>query len=70
MQTPRLYQYPWMTPEVDAFREQVRRYIAGELVPHLDAWRRQGFIPPEVWRGFGEMGFLLPKCPKPTAARV
>ncbi|MBU3649066.1 MAG: acyl-CoA dehydrogenase [Limnohabitans sp.] len=64
MQTPRLYQYPWMTPEVDAFREQVRRYIAGELVPHLDAWRRQGFIPPEVWRGFGEMGFLLPEMPE------
>ena len=61
---PQLYRHAWMDGEIDAFREQVRRYIAGELVPHLDAWRRQGFIPPEVWRGFGEMGFLLPEMPE------
>ena len=58
---PRLHQHPWMDADVEAFREQVRRYIAGELSPHLEAWRRQGFIPREVWGPFGEMGFLLPE---------
>lgn len=58
---PRLYRHPWMTEEIDAFREQARRYIARELAPHLDGWRRQGYIPREVWHPFGAMGFLLPE---------
>jgi len=58
---PRLHRHHWMDEEIDAFRDQVRRYIAGELSPHLDGWRRQGFIPREVWRPFGQMGFLLPE---------
>jgi acyl-CoA dehydrogenase len=58
---PQLYRYHWMDEEIDSFREQVRRYVAASLSPHLDAWRRQGFIPREVWRGFGELGFLLPE---------
>jgi len=50
-----------MDEDVDAFREQVRRYIEGELSPHLAVWRHQGYIPPEVWRPFGAMGFMLPE---------
>jgi acyl-CoA dehydrogenase len=61
MLLPQLYRHRWMDDEIEAFREQVRRYVAGELSPHLDGWRRQGFIPREVWRPFGEMGFLLPE---------
>jgi len=64
MQLPQLYQFPWMTAELEDFRHQVRRYLKGEFAPHMDAWRRQGFIPPEVWRGFGEMGFMLPEMPE------
>ncbi|ATA53659.1 acyl-CoA dehydrogenase [Variovorax boronicumulans] len=58
---PQLYRHRWMDEDTDAFREQVRRYIASELSPHLDGWRRQGFIPREAWRPFGQMGFLLPE---------
>ena len=58
---PRLHRHPWMDEELEAFREQVRRYAAGELVPHLDRWRRQGYIPREIWRPFGQMGFMLPE---------
>lgn len=58
---PQLYRHQWMDEEIEAFRETVRRYIAGELAPHLEDWRRQGYIPREVWRPFGEMGFLLPE---------
>ncbi|HSW18236.1 MAG TPA: acyl-CoA dehydrogenase family protein, partial [Ramlibacter sp.] len=58
---PQLHRHPWMDEQMEAFREQARRYIAGELSPHLDGWRRQGFIPREVWRPFGEMGLLLPE---------
>ncbi|NGY04099.1 acyl-CoA dehydrogenase family protein [Solimonas terrae] len=58
---PAPYQHQWMNAEIESFREQVRRYIARELSPHLEGWRRQGYIPREVWRPFGEMGFLLPE---------
>ena len=59
---PQLHQHEWMKDEqLVAFRDQLRRYIAAELTPHLDGWRRQGFIPREVWRPFGELGFLLPE---------
>jgi acyl-CoA dehydrogenase len=58
---PQLYRHRWMDEDIEAFREQVRRYVAGELSPHLDGWRRQGYIPREVWRPFGGMGFLLPE---------
>jgi acyl-CoA dehydrogenase len=50
-----------MNEEIETFREQVRRYIAAALSPNLEGWRRQGFIPREVWRPFGELGFLLPE---------
>lgn len=58
---PQLLQHPWMDEDIEAFREQVRRYVLGELAPQLDGWRRQGYIPREVWRPFGQMGFLLPE---------
>lgn len=58
---PQLHQHAWMDAEIEAFREQARRYIAGEMAPHLEEWRRQGHVPREIWRGFGEMGFLLPE---------
>ena len=58
---PSLYRYPWMTEEMEAFREQVRRFIAGELTPRLADWRRQGFVPREAWRALGDLGFLLPE---------
>ena len=61
---PQLHRHPWMDEGIEAFREQAKRYIAKELVPHLDDWRRQGFIPREVWQPFGELGFLLPEMPE------
>jgi acyl-CoA dehydrogenase len=61
MRLPQLHRHPWMDEDIEAFREQARRYIAGELVPHLEQWRRQGYVPHEVWRPFAELGFLLPE---------
>jgi acyl-CoA dehydrogenase len=50
-----------MDEEIATFRAQVRRYIASALAPNLKDWRAQGYIPREVWRGFGELGFMLPE---------
>lgn len=61
---PQLHRHAWMDAEIESFRDQARRYIERELVPHMELWRRQGFIPREVWRPFGELGFLLPELPE------
>lgn len=58
---PPLHQHTWMDSDIEAFRDQLRRYIANKLAPHKDHWREQGHSPREVWQGFGEMGFLLPE---------
>jgi acyl-CoA dehydrogenase len=58
---PQLYRQRWMDEEIEAFRDQVRRYIAAALSPNLEGWRRQGFIPRDVWHPFGELGFMLPE---------
>jgi acyl-CoA dehydrogenase len=58
---PQLHRHSWMDEQIEAFREQARRYISAKLAPRLDAWRRQGYIPRDVWRPFGELGFLLPE---------
>jgi len=53
-----------MDAEIETFRQQVRRCVADTLVPHLDTWRRQGFIPRQTWRALGDLGFLLPELPE------
>jgi acyl-CoA dehydrogenase len=42
----------------DAFRDTVRRFLAAEVVPHLDAWRAAGGVPEDVWQAAGKHGFL------------
>ena len=58
---PQLYRHKWMDGDIEAFRDRVRRYVVGEMAPALDGWRRQEFIPREVWRPFGQLGFMLPE---------
>lgn len=58
---PKLHQHAWMTDDLDTFRDQVRRYVEGEMAPKLEEWRHQGYIPREIWQAFGSMGFLLPE---------
>lgn len=58
---PKPHQHAWMDSDIEAFRDQVRRYIANEMAPHNDRWREQGYVPRQVWQDFGAMGFLLPE---------
>jgi alkylation response protein AidB-like acyl-CoA dehydrogenase len=46
------------SPEHDALRETVRRFVAAEVRPHVDAWEAQGRFPDELFRRCGELGFL------------
>ncbi|MCG6876797.1 MAG: acyl-CoA dehydrogenase family protein [Betaproteobacteria bacterium] len=48
----------YLTPEHDALREQVARFIAKEVEPFAEAWEEQGHVPREVLRKMGALGFL------------
>ena len=39
-------------------RESLRRYVEKEIVPKAAAWEEQGFVPREVLRDMGRLGFL------------
>ena len=48
----------YLAEEHRQFREQLRRFIAREVVPHAPAWDAAGMLPPELYRQMGELGFL------------
>ncbi len=39
-------------------REQVRRFVEKEVMPHGEQWERDGKIPREIFRRMGALGFL------------
>jgi acyl-CoA dehydrogenase len=49
---------PYFTEEHEALRDQVRRFVETEIKPHADAWEEAGFVPREVLRRMGELGFF------------
>jgi len=55
---------PWMNEELQAFRDAVRRFVEGEIVPHQEAWRRQQHVDRSLWRKAGEMGLLAADIPE------
>ena len=58
------YRSSWMTEELDAFRDQFRRYLAKELAPRAEEWRRNKIVDRDAWRGVGALGALLPSIPE------
>jgi len=48
----------YLTPEHEALREQVARFVAREVEPVAAAWEEQGHVPREVLRRMGSLGFL------------
>ena len=49
---------PNLPEELRMLREQVRRFVEKEVVPHGEQWEREGKIPREVFRHMGALGFL------------
>jgi acyl-CoA dehydrogenase len=48
----------YTTPEHEALREQVARFIAREVEPHGAAWEDEGCVPREVLRRMGQAGLF------------
>ncbi len=49
---------PYFTEEHEALRDQVRRFVETEIKPHALQWEEDGFVPREVLRKMGELGFF------------
>lgn len=54
----------WMTPELQGFREQVRRFVQTELVPNQEKYAQQQHVDREVWNKGGELGVLCADIPE------
>lgn len=49
---------PYLTPEHEAWRTQVRRFVEREIMPFAEAWDESGEIPDELWPKAAEVGIL------------
>jgi alkylation response protein AidB-like acyl-CoA dehydrogenase len=54
----------FFTDDHHLFRDQVRRFLERELVPHLDRWEEEGIIDRAFWNKAGEAGLLCPTVPE------
>jgi acyl-CoA dehydrogenase len=55
---------PWMTPELEGLRDAVRRFVAHEVTPHQERWRKQQHVDRALWNKAGELGLLLADVPE------
>lgn len=55
---------PLSSPEHDAFRATVRRFVQDEIAPQHAQWERDGQVPKALWRRAGELGLLCLTMPE------
>ncbi len=48
----------YTSPEHELLRDQVARFLAREVEPHVDAWERDGMVPRAVLQRLGQAGLL------------
>lgn len=51
-------------PDHEMFRDQVRRFVETEIVPHHDQWERDGRVSRDAWLKAGEAGLLCAAMPE------
>ena len=49
--------------DLNLFRDQVRKFYAQHLIPHLDRWEEEGVVDRAFWLACGEAGILCPQVP-------
>ncbi len=55
---------PWMNPELEGFRDAVRRFVDSEITPHQQRFKEQQHVDRALWDKGGEMGVLLADIPE------
>ena len=49
---------PYFREEHELLRTQIRRFVNTEIKPHGLKWEEQGYVPREILRRMGELGFF------------
>ena len=55
---------PWFDDTHRMLRDTLRRFVDNEIVPVARGWEDAGFVPREVLRRMGGLGFLGLRCPE------
>jgi acyl-CoA dehydrogenase len=50
--------------EIAIFSDAVGQFFERECKPHVEDWRKQGYVPRDVWKTAGEAGLLLASAPE------
>ena len=53
-----------MNEELELFRENVKRFLSEEVIPHYEQWEKAEIFPRELWNKFGEQGLLAVDIPE------
>ena len=53
-----------LTEDLRLIRDQIRRFVAEEIIPHGETWEIEGMVPRAVLRQMGELGFLGMRHPE------
>jgi len=48
----------YFSEEHDLFRQTFRDFLEKEVKPNVDQWEKDGFLPREIYKKFGDMGFF------------
>ena len=56
--------HPLFTPDHEALRSSVRRFVEAELTPHAEEWEREGRFPDWVFKRMGDLGLLGVRYPQ------
>ena len=54
----------WMSEDLVLLEEQARRFLASELVPHVDKWTEDGMMERSAWDKLGQAGLLCAGIPE------
>jgi acyl-CoA dehydrogenase len=57
-------QSPIFSEEHEMLRSQVRRFVDEEIKPHAEQWEKDGFVPRDVLRRMGALGFFGIRYPE------
>jgi acyl-CoA dehydrogenase len=58
VESPFNHRSAYFSEEHELLRAQVRRFVQTEIKPHADAWEKEGFVPRDVLRRMGSLGFF------------
>jgi acyl-CoA dehydrogenase len=58
------YVSPWMSPDLEVYRDTLRRFVETEIAPHQERFAKQQHVDRELWIKAGALGVLCADIPE------